>query len=51
MLMRAHLQRFPHIDAVFAINDRQALGTESAALKMGRREMLIGSRGRFPRAS
>jgi ribose transport system substrate-binding protein len=43
MLMRTHLQRFPHIDAVFAINDRQALGAEAAALKMGRREMLIGS--------
>lgn len=43
MLMRRHMQRFPHIDAVFAINDRQALGAEAAAHKMGRREMLIGS--------
>lgn len=43
MLMLRHLQRFPHIDAVFAINDRQALGAEAAAHKMGRREMLIGS--------
>ena len=42
-LMLEHLQRYPKIDAVFTINDRQAIGADQAARKMGRQEMIIGS--------
>lgn len=41
-LMAKQLKRFPKVDAVFAINDPQALGSETAALKAGRQEMVIG---------
>lgn len=43
MLMREHLQRYPKIDALFAINDRQALGAEAAMQKAGRGRVVIGS--------
>ena len=42
-LMQEHLQRYPKIDAVFAINDRQAIGADKAARSQGRQEMIIGS--------
>lgn len=42
-LMLSHLQRYPRIDAVFAINDRQAIGADKAARSQGRQEMIIGS--------
>lgn len=42
-IMTEHLQRYPHIDAVFAINDRQAIGANAAAARLGRNEMLIAS--------
>lgn len=41
-LMEEHVQRYPQIDAIFAINDRQALGAETIALRRGMRKLLIG---------
>ncbi|WP_374601598.1 substrate-binding domain-containing protein [Niveibacterium sp.] len=41
-LMEEHVQRFPQIDAIFAINDRQALGAETVAVRRGMRKLLIG---------
>ena len=35
------LTLYPHIDAVFAINDMTALGVERAALQAGRSELAI----------
>ncbi|KUM02301.1 substrate-binding domain-containing protein [Chromobacterium subtsugae] len=41
--MQRDLQRLPRIDAVFTINDRQALGAEKALRAAGRQQVLIGS--------
>lgn len=41
-LMEEHVARYPQIDAVFAINDRQALGAETVARRVGLNRMLIG---------
>ncbi|WP_158300999.1 substrate-binding domain-containing protein [Chromobacterium sp. ATCC 53434] len=41
--MQRDLQRFTRIDAVFATNDRQALGTEKALDAAGLRQVLIGA--------
>lgn len=43
MLMRTHLANYRRIDAVFAINDRQAIGADLAARKAGRNTIAIGS--------
>jgi ribose transport system substrate-binding protein len=40
-VMQGHLTRFPEIDAVFAINDPQAIGTDLAAKQLGRSEFII----------
>ncbi|QNM98626.1 ABC transporter substrate-binding protein [Chitinimonas koreensis] len=42
-LMQTQLERFDDIDAVFAINDPQALGADIAARKAGRSRMIIAS--------
>ncbi|GAB3266382.1 ABC transporter substrate-binding protein [Chitinimonas naiadis] len=42
-LMLAHLKRFPTVDAVFTVNDRQAIGADMAARRMGKRQLLIAS--------
>lgn len=42
-LMQEQLKRYPKIDAVFTINDRQAIGAEKAARTAGRTEIIIGS--------
>lgn len=42
-LMQEQLKRYPRIDAVFTINDRQAIGADKAARTAGRTEMIIGS--------
>ncbi|WP_374513094.1 substrate-binding domain-containing protein [Niveibacterium sp.] len=42
-LMEEHVQRYPQIDAIFAINDRQALGAEAVAIRRGLRKLIIGS--------
>ncbi|MCX9158222.1 substrate-binding domain-containing protein [Niveibacterium sp. 24ML] len=41
-LMEEHLARYPQVDAVFAINDRQALGAETVARRAGLNRLLIG---------
>jgi ribose transport system substrate-binding protein len=40
---QGYLTRFPHIDAVFTINDPQAIGTALAARQSGRTEFFISS--------
>ncbi|MDQ2066144.1 ABC transporter substrate-binding protein [Xinfangfangia sp. CPCC 101601] len=40
-VMQSHLVRFPEIDAVFAINDPQAIGTDLAARQQGREGIVI----------
>lgn len=40
---QALLTRFDHVDAIFTINDPQAVGTELAAKQLGRSEMFISS--------
>jgi len=42
-VMQGYLTRFPKIDAVFAINDPQAIGCDLAAKQLGRKEMVITS--------
>ncbi len=42
-VMQSHLTRFPKIDAVFAINDPQAVGTDLAAKQLGRKNIVITS--------
>jgi ribose transport system substrate-binding protein len=42
-VMQGHLTRFPKIDAVFAINDPQAIGTDLAAKQLGRTGIVITS--------
>lgn len=42
-IMQGHLTRFPKIDAVFAINDPQAIGTDLAAKQFGRNNIVITS--------
>jgi ribose transport system substrate-binding protein len=42
-IMQGHLTRFPEIDAVFTINDPQAVGSDLAAKQLGRSEMIITS--------
>jgi ribose transport system substrate-binding protein len=42
-VMQGHLTRFPKIDAVFAINDPQALGTNLAAKQLNRNNVIITS--------
>jgi len=42
-LMEGILARYPQFDALFAINDRQALGAESVARRAGLNRLLIGS--------
>jgi ribose transport system substrate-binding protein len=42
-IMQGHLTRFPEIDAVFTINDPQAVGTDLAAKQLQRSEMIITS--------
>ena len=42
-VMQGHLTRFPTIDAVFTINDPQAIGTDLAAKQLGRSELIITS--------
>lgn len=41
-LMESHVAQFKQIDAVFAINDRQALGAEAVARRVGLSKLLIG---------
>ena len=41
--MQGHLTRFPHVDAVFTINDPQAIGSDLAAKQLGRSELIITS--------
>ena len=40
-VMQGHLTRYPHIDAVFTINDPQAIGSDLAAKQLGRSEFFI----------
>lgn len=40
-VMQGHLTRFSKIDAVFAINDPQAIGTDLAAKQAGRTNVLV----------
>jgi ribose transport system substrate-binding protein len=40
-VMQGHLTRFSKIDAVFAINDPQAIGTDLAAKQAGRNNIII----------
>jgi len=42
-VMQNHLTRFPKIDAVFAINDPQAIGTDLAAKQLNRKNIIITS--------
>jgi ribose transport system substrate-binding protein len=42
-VMQGHLTRYPEIDAVFTINDPQAIGSDLAAKQLGRSEMIITS--------
>ncbi|WP_237153152.1 ABC transporter substrate-binding protein [Oryzibacter oryziterrae] len=42
-VMQGHLTRFEQIDAVFAINDPQAIGTDLAAKQSGRDNIVITS--------
>ncbi|MGA2287981.1 ABC transporter substrate-binding protein [Bradyrhizobium sp.] len=42
-IMQGYLTRFPKIDAVFAINDPQAIGTDLAAKQLGRTGIVISS--------
>lgn len=42
-VMQGHLTRFPKIDAVFAINDPQAIGTDLAARQLNRKNIIITS--------
>ncbi len=42
-IMQGHLTRFPKIDAVFAINDPQAIGTDLAAKQLNRTGLIITS--------
>ncbi len=42
-VMQGHLTRFPKIDAVFAINDPQAIGTDLAAKQLNRSGIIITS--------
>ena len=42
-VMQGHLTRFPHVDAVFTINDPQAVGSDLAAKQLGRSEFFITS--------
>ena len=42
-VMQGHLTRFPHIDAVFTINDPQAIGSDLAAKQLNRSELIITS--------
>lgn len=42
-VMQSHLTRFPEIDAVFAINDPQAIGTNLAAKQLNRTNIIITS--------
>lgn len=42
-VMQTHLTRFPKIDAVFAINDPQAVGTDLAARQLNRKNIVITS--------
>jgi ribose transport system substrate-binding protein len=42
-VMLGHLTRFPKIDAVFAINDPQAIGTDLAARQLKRKGIVITS--------
>ncbi|WP_181707373.1 ABC transporter substrate-binding protein [Chthonobacter rhizosphaerae] len=38
---QGHLTRFPEVDAIFAINDPQAIGTDLAAKQLGRNNIII----------
>jgi ribose transport system substrate-binding protein len=40
-VMQGHLTRFPKVDAVFAINDPQAIGTNLAAKQLNRNNIVI----------
>lgn len=42
-VMQAHLTRFPKIDAVFAINDPQAIGSDLASRQLKRKNLIITS--------
>ncbi len=42
-VMQSHLIRFPKIDAVFTINDPQAIGTDLAAKQLSRKGIIIAS--------
>jgi ribose transport system substrate-binding protein len=42
-VMQGHLTRFPKIDAVFTINDPQAIGTDLAAKQLNRQNIIIAS--------
>jgi ribose transport system substrate-binding protein len=42
-VMQGHLTRFPEIDAVFTINDPQAIGSDLAAKQLGRTGIVITS--------
>lgn len=42
-VMQGHLTRFPKIDAVFTINDPQAIGTDLAARQLKRKGIVIAS--------
>jgi ribose transport system substrate-binding protein len=42
-VMQGHLTRYPEIDAVFTINDPQAVGSDLAAKQLGRSEFFITS--------
>ena len=42
-VMQGHLTRFPHIDAVFTINDPQAIGADLAAKQLNVTDLIITS--------
>ena len=42
-VMQGHLTRYPELDAVFTINDPQAVGSDLAAKQLGRSEFIITS--------
>ncbi|MDR6856809.1 ABC transporter substrate-binding protein [Variovorax guangxiensis] len=42
-VMQNHLTRFPKVDAVFAINDPQAIGADLAAKQLNRKNIVITS--------
>lgn len=42
-VMQSHLTRFPDINAVFAINDPQAIGTNLAARQLNRNNIIVTS--------